>query len=237
MTTQQLILYLLFPLAGYLLGSMPFAWIIGKAHGVDIRTVGSKNVGATNLGRTLGKKFFWYAFLLDAAKGFAPVLLAALLLRTWADTGPSLPMWTPLLTAIACVLGHTFPVWLKFKGGKGVATSFGVVLGFWPIYTLAGITGGLVFIAMLLAYRYISLASMTGVTAFALMVILLGTGQLDHASFHLGMPWPQLQPLVIVAWLFVALIVFRHRANISRLLKGTESKVGHREIEKSKLQK
>jgi glycerol-3-phosphate acyltransferase PlsY len=237
MTLEQSILYVLFPLAGYLLGSVPFAWIIGKAHGVDIRTVGSKNIGATNLGRTLGKKFFWYAFLLDAAKGFLPTLAAAMVVRRWAEGGALIPQWTPLLTAIACVLGHTFPVWLKFKGGKGVATAFGVVLGFWPLYTLAGIFGGLVFVAMLLVYRYISLASMIGVAAFAVMVMLLGSGQLDRGGVRLGMVWGELEPLVVVAWLFTALIVFRHRANISRLLKGTEPKVGQREIEKAKLRK
>src|SRR5689334_12666271 len=102
MTAEEVTLYVALPVAGYLLGSVPFAWVIGKAHGVDIRTVGSKNIGATNLGRTLGKRFFWQAFFLDAAKGFVPVLVAALLLqrfnlaRTAADL---LPMWAPLLTA------------------------------------------------------------------------------------------------------------------------------------------
>jgi acyl phosphate:glycerol-3-phosphate acyltransferase len=225
MTPQQLILYILFPLAAYLLGSVPFAWIIGKAHGVDIRTTGSKNIGATNLARTLGPKFFWYAFLLDAAKGFVPVFLAAWFAQMGSSVVP-FPAWAPLLTAMACVLGHNFPLWLKFKGGKGVATSFGVVLGFWPLYTLAGIGGGIVFLLVFFAYRYISLASMIGVAAFAVLVMLLGTGHFDGGSVHLAIAWPQLQPLVIIALLFTGLIVFRHRANIARLLKGTEPKWG-----------
>src|SRR5579884_777190 len=113
MTTESVILYVIFPLAGYLLGSVPFAWLIGKARGVDIRTVGSKNIGATNLGRALGKHYFWYGFLLDFAKGFFPVLIAAQLMHHWnsqgwtispeSTTDPVLYMaafagWTPLLT-------------------------------------------------------------------------------------------------------------------------------------------
>ncbi len=83
MTFEQIVIYVVFPVVGYLLGSVPFGWLIGKAKGVDIRTVGSKNVGATNLGRTLGKKYFWYAFLLDAGKGFLPVLLRRSRIGGW----------------------------------------------------------------------------------------------------------------------------------------------------------
>ncbi len=234
MTGVEVMVYVMFPVVGYLLGSIPFAWVIGKAKGVDIRTVGSRNIGATNLGRTLGKRFFWYAFLLDAGKGFVPVLTAALYAAQWTRT---LPSWAPLLTAIACVLGHTFPVWLKFKGGKGVATSFGVVLGFWPLYTLAGMGGGMIFLGMLMVYRYISLASMTGVTGFAVLVMVLGRGYLDGHGIHLRMAWGELEPLVVVAWLFAGLIAFRHRGNIGRLLKGTEPQVGQREVECSRLGK
>ncbi len=238
MSVEQLIVYVLFPVAGYFLGSIPFAWLIGKANGVDIRTTGSKNVGATNLGRTLGKEFFWYAFLLDAGKGFLPVLLAAMAVHgSFGFDRGAYPMWAPLLTGTAAILGHTFPVWLKFKGGKGVATSFGVVLGFWPIYTLAGIGGGLIFIGMLLIYRYISLASITAVTSFAVLVVVLGMGFWDTKKFHVGMGSGELGPLVFVAWMFAGLIVFRHRANIGRLLKGTEPKVGNREVDKAKFKK
>jgi len=236
MTTEQLTLYVLFPIAGYLLGSIPFGWIIGKAKGVDIRTVGSKNIGATNLGRTLGKKFFWYAFLLDAAKGFFPVLAAALLVHNWnAHIAAAFPSWSPLLTAMACVLGHNFPIWLKFKGGKGVATSLGVVLGFWPLYTLGGIIGGLTFIFVLMIYRYISLASIIAATAFAATVTILS--QKDLPFLHTTLAPADLTPMITIAWLFTGLIIFRHRANISRLFKGTEPKVGQRHIEKAKLDK
>ena len=228
MTTDQLILYELFPVAGYFLGSIPFGWLIGKAKGVDIRTVGSKNIGATNLGRTLGKKFFWYAFLLDAGKGFFPVLMAAELAHAWA-----FPAWTPLLTAIGCVLGHNFPVWLKFKGGKGVATSLGVVLGFWPLFTCGGIVGGLTFIFMVLVYRYISLASITAAAAFAMAVTVFAGRNAPGLQTELASA--DFWPMVIIAWLFAGLIIFRHRANISRLLKGTEPKIGQKQMEKAQM--
>jgi len=249
MTSEQLIIYLLAPLAAYLLGSIPFALVIGKAHGVDIRTVGSKNIGATNLGRTLGKKYFWQAFLLDAAKGFVPVLLVALLVRHWNDVAISnagwtfytpyntslparvylLPSWSPLLTAIAAVLGHNFPLFLKFKGGKGVATSLGVVLGFWPLYTFAGIGAALTFIFVLMVYRYISLASMLGVLAFVALVVILGNWQ----SLPTYTPPDDLKPLIAVAILFAGLIIYRHKSNIARLLKGTEPQIGQKQRDKA----
>jgi glycerol-3-phosphate acyltransferase PlsY len=235
MTLEQTIVFIVAPLLGYLLGSVPFALLIGKSHGVDIRTVGSKNIGATNLGRTLGKKYFWQAFLLDAAKGFVPVLLVALYVRNWnadplatlAIGWSPLPSWSPLLTAIACVLGHNFPLWLKFKGGKGVATSFGVVLGFWPLYTLAAIGAGFVFVVVLMIYRYISLGSIVGVLSFVALVF--GIGQ------WMRMEPRELNPLLAIAALFAALIIYRHKANIARLLKGTEPQVGQKERDKANM--
>jgi glycerol-3-phosphate acyltransferase PlsY len=244
MTPQQLTAYLLLPLAAYLLGSIPFAFVIGKAKGTDIRTVGSKNIGATNLGRTFGKKYFFYAFFLDALKGTLPVLAAALYVQHHnafltpflTTTSPDntlyslgrpdpLPAWTPLLTAVAAVLGHNFPLFLKFKGGKGVATSFGAVLGFWPLYTLSGLVAISAFIFTFMVYRFISLASMTGACAFFAAVLLLGS----NPRFHLTYLHPRdLAPLLVVAALFALLIIIRHRANIRRLLNGTEPAWGQR---------
>ena len=224
MTIEQAVIYVLAPVVGYLLGSIPFGFLIGKAKGVDIRTTGSRNIGATNLGRTLGTKYFWYAFFFDVGKGFLPVLVVALLLRHWNIAGTRFPSWVPLVTAVACVLGHTFPIYLKFKGGKGVATSFGVLLGFWPLYTLAGIGAGLVFVVIVMIYRYISLASIVGSLSLVAFVAFLGT----QSKWFTYTPPDQLWPLLAVAALFAALIIFRHRANIARLLKGTEPQVGSR---------
>lgn len=254
MSAREILVYVLFPLAGYFLGSVPFAWVIGKAHGVDIRTVGSKNIGATNLGRVLGAKFFWQAFLLDAAKGFVPVLSVSLVVAAWRGPAtpppegsafemlskyldvfsPNLPAWAPLLTAGACFLGHVFPIYLKFKGGKGVATSFGAVLGFWPIFTLAGILAGLFFVFMLMVYRYVSLASITAAAVFAALVAILAGG--SHIPYvHTYLSMADRVPLIVVACFFAAVIIWRHRANIGRLIKGTESKVGAREVEIAKM--
>jgi glycerol-3-phosphate acyltransferase PlsY len=169
------------------------------------------------------------------------VLLVALFARRGYDVptltshpGPAVlhmnfPSWSPLLTAIACVLGHNFPIWLKFKGGKGVATSFGVVLGFWPLYTFAGVLAGLVFVWTLMIYRYISLASIVGVVSF--VVFVYGFAQFRNLPTYTRPD--QLYPLVGIAGLFAAMIIWRHKANIARLLKGTEPQVGKRERDKA----
>jgi glycerol-3-phosphate acyltransferase PlsY len=241
MTSTEIAIYFVAPAVGYLLGSIPFAWLIGRSHGVDIRTVGSKNIGATNLGRTLGKKYFWQAFLLDAAKGFVPVLVITLLARAWGTETHlddddilrivRLPSWVPLITAAACVLGHNFPIFLKFKGGKGVATSFGAVLGFWPWFTLPAIGAGLVFVAVLMIYRYISLSSIVGALAFVGMVYSFGLWLSDR--FDMQASRGDLYALTAIAALFAAMIIIRHRANIGRLMKGTEPQIGQRERDKA----
>ena len=255
MTFEQIIVYLVGPLGGYLLGAIPFAFVIGKAHGVDIRKTGSGNIGATNLGRTLGKRFFWQAFFLDAAKGFLPVLLMSLLVRHYNDqstitgvaiqallhpfTGrinapdPLFAAWSPLLTAAGCMLGHIFPIYLGFKGGKGVATGFGVVLGFWPLFTLAGLGAGLAFVIVLMIYRYISLASISGSVVFVLLVAAVGSWQ--NVNNFAYLPWNQLGTFIAIAIVFGGLIIFRHRSNIVRLYKGTEPQIGQREVEKAQM--
>ncbi len=202
-------------IAGYLLGSIPFGLLIGLAKGVDIRKVGSGNIGATNLGRTFGYRYFWYAFLLDAFKGFLPTLVVSLVAAVWKE-----PSWLALVTGVAALCGHMFPIFLKFKGGKGVATTFGVVLGIWPIFTLAGIAGGVVFVLVFMAFRYISLASMVGATCFSVFAAILGL--YEGSPFHQN--WDEFRFWLLAAVLFAALIIAKHRANIRRLMAGTEPK-------------
>lgn len=141
-----------------------------------------------------------------------------------------MPSWVPLITGGACVLGHLFPIWLKnLKGGKGVATGFGVVLGFWPLYTLAGLAGGVTFVVVLMLYRYISLSSIIGSLVFVGMVAWLGwSNPLGHTwvGVDTRVTWPQLWPLILVAGGFSLVIIVRHRGNIVRLMKGTEPRVG-----------
>jgi glycerol-3-phosphate acyltransferase PlsY len=231
MPIEQLAVYVIGPVVGYLLGSIPFALVIGLAHGVDIRTVGSRNIGATNLGRTLGKRYFLHAFLLDAGKGFVPTLAIALLVQRWNSTA-EIPAWTPLLTACACVLGHLHSVFLKFRGGKGVATSFGVIVGFWPLYTVAGLGTLVLFLIVFLGWRYISLASIAAAAAFPLLVLALG--RVENRAIDPYVPglyhpyWNDFWPQFAVACGLALMIIWKHRANIARLHAGTELKAGRK---------
>lgn len=203
----------LIPLA-YLVGAVPFAMILAKLHGVDIRSVGSGNVGATNLSRALGKKWGYVCFVLDVLKGLLP-MLAAKVFVTEVTTG-NLALW--LAAGSAAILGHIFPVYLKFRGGKGVATSFGVVLGLYPYFTLPGLIAFVLWASAVLIWKYISLASILAAVAFpvslASLILLKDDWRIDT-----------LWPLFIVAILMPALVIYRHRTNITRLLKGTESKI------------
>jgi glycerol-3-phosphate acyltransferase PlsY len=208
--------------AAYLLGSVPFGLIVGRAKGIDPRTAGSGNIGATNLGRLLGKKFFFLVFALDMLKGMLPVVLAGLLLRNRPDDPMKFAGW--LLVAFAAIAGHMFSVFLGFKGGKGVATSCGVLLGLWPYYTFPGLVALAVFIVTFKVSRYVSLGSILAALSFPAAYVAIG----------LGMGWPvfgaQL-PLLIFGLLIAAMIVFKHRTNIARLQAGTEPKFVKRPAE------
>ena len=184
---------------GYLLGSIPFGLLSARIAGIDIRTVGSGNIGATNVLRTGRKDLALLALIGDSGKGALAVLLAGLL-TNWNAAAMA-------LAAGAAFTGHLFPVWLKFKGGKGVATFFGTMLAIaWPVGLLAGVA----WLATAFLFRISSLAGLTAVALAPLFA--LATGQ-DHA--------------VVVLAVFMAVLVFyRHRDNIGRLLKGQEPKIG-----------
>ena len=210
-------LTLLIPLA-YLIGSIPFGLIVGLAKGVDPRKAGSGNIGATNVARLLGRKFFWLVFFLDLLKSLIPVAIASVLAhripseqRDWRIY----LLW--LLVGFAAVIGHMFSIFLRFKGGKGVATSAGVMLGLFPYYTWPGLVAIAVFIVVFLPWRYVSLGSMLGAITFPIAYLLIG----------LWRGWPvfgsQL-PLLIFAVLMAGLIVYKHRTNIARLRAGTENR-------------
>ena len=210
-------------IAAYLIGAIPFGLLLGRMRGVDIRTQGSGNIGATNAGRVLGMRYFWYAFTLDFLKGFVPVLAVDLIVRHWRG-----PVWLPLITAAAAICGHIFPCYLRFKGGKGVATTFGVVMGVWPILTLSGIGAALVFLLVFMAYRIISLSSLVGVVVFMILIPLIGhdIGPMDGVLYP--QPWDKLWPLIMTGWLIGLLIIIKHRGNIRRLISGTEPRVGEK---------
>jgi len=202
-------------IAAYLLGSVPFGLIIAKAHGKDLRAIGSGNIGATNVSRALGKKWAYFCFVLDVLKGLVPTLLAVLLISSPPTVAELL---VPLAAGVAAILGHIFPLYLKFKGGKGVATSFGVALGLWPFYTVCALAAIVVWALVVLIWRYVSLASIIASLAFPLALLL---------AILLVPDWrlTQLWPLLIAATAIPIMVILRHRQNIKRLLAGTENKI------------
>lgn len=204
----------------YFIGSISFAMLIARMHGIDLRAIGSGNLGATNLARACGKKWAYICFALDVLKGFVPVIAAKLLIIPASPSAALLTVW--LATGIAAILGHIFPFYLKFKGGKGVATSFGVVLGIWPYYTIPGLIVFVLWAVIVLIWKYISLASVIAAAIFPIVMIIL-TGILKNWYFS------TLWPLILAAAILCSLVIFLHRTNIKRLLDGNENKVLQKE--------
>jgi len=208
--------FLLLILGGYLLGSVPFAMIIAKAHGKDLRNVGSGNIGATNLSRAVGKKWGIFCFVLDAVKGIVPMLIGARLVSSPPEIS-ELFLW--LGVGLATILGHVFPVYIKFKGGKGVSTSFGVALGLWPYYTFCAIGVLVIWLAVVSVKKYISLGSILASISFPI-IFVVAMKLID------GWDFAQLWPLLTAAIVIPSLVIVSHIANIKRLIAGTENKVG-----------
>jgi len=200
--TEAIIKSIVFVVFAYLCGSVPWGFIIGKVCGVDVRTVGSKNIGATNVTRCVGKRAGQLCFALDFLKGLVPVLIAQ---RAGLDEK------VLLIVVIATVIGHMFPVFLNFKGGKGVSTAAGAIAALAPIALAAALT---VWVVVFLVSRYVSLASITAAAVLASVSwVTVLTGQLS---------WPKAALMTVVA----ALAIFRHRENITRLMNGTENRFG-----------
>ena len=198
----------------YLTGSIPFGLLITMAHGIDLRNIGSGNIGATNVSRALGKKWAYLCFLLDCLKGFVPMLIAGLLIED--ITIMKLSLW--LGVGCAAILGHVFPIYLNFKGGKGMSTCLGVILGLYPYYTIPGLIAFAVWAVCVLIWKYISLASMIAALSFPLTLTI---AFIISPQWHFRCLWP----LFIVAVAIPILIVIRHIENIMRLLNGSENKV------------
>lgn len=196
--------YLYAAIIGYLLGTIPFGLLITRAAGLgDVRKIGSGNIGATNVLRTGRRELAALTLVLDALKGFAAVLIARYF---WGGD-------TLFIAAIAVFIGHCFPVWLNFKGGKGVATFIGILLGLaWP----AGLIFCVVWLIIAFGQKYSSLAALTAAVTspiFAYVVWLWGFPT-DGTKF------------AATAALISLIVIFNHRANIGRLLNGTEPKIG-----------
>ncbi|WP_296490348.1 glycerol-3-phosphate 1-O-acyltransferase PlsY [Rhodoferax sp.] len=205
---MQSFLPLLAVLAGYLVGSLSFAVIVSRAMGLsDPRTFGSKNPGATNVLRSGSKAAAILTLLLDAAKGWLPVMLVK-----WYGSAYGLGDGTMALVGLAAFLGHVFPVFFKFAGGKGVATALGVLLGFsgW-----LGLAVALIWLLMAAVFRFSSLASITA-ALLAPVVYVLGNGGL----------WMMSKSVALSVAVMSLFLLYRHAENINRLIKGTESRLG-----------
>ncbi len=193
---------IIFPAAAYLIGAVPFGFLIGKLNGKDIRLEGSCNIGATNVTRVVGKWWGKLCFLLDFCKGLLPVLAAL----KWGESSVA-----PVLAGAGTIAGHIFPVYLKFKGGKGVATAGGVICALSPPGFIIGFAlwGAVFFIS-----GYVSLASIIAAAALPFAVLALNlTGRVKEVGL----------PSLIFIFIAAALAIAKHRSNIVRLLNGTEN--------------
>lgn len=194
-------------LVAYLIGSFPTGYIAGRLRGIDIRKVGSGNPGATNVTRVLGKKFGYPVFVIDFCKGLVPVFLAGAIARRCGLDSFATDLCIAL-AGIFSVVGHSFPLWLGFKGGKGVATSLGVIFG---ISWMAAAVALLVWIVTFKISRYVSVASIVAAIALPIaMITLLFLHNLQS-------------PVLVYFSLFLTgIVIVRHRSNLSRLFSGTE---------------
>ncbi len=194
-------------LAGFALGGIPSGLLVGRARGVDLRTVGSKNIGATNAFRVLGARWGTIVFALDVLKGLAAALLPGVLAGLFA--GPSIvePRVLALAAGVAAIVGHVFTPWLGFKGGRGVATSLGVFLAILPIPTLLAFG---IWMLLLFVSRRVSVGSVGAAVAYPFLVAALTPGDSHRIA------------TILVASLIALLIIVRHIPNIRRLLNGTE---------------
>ena len=221
--------WLVAALVAFACGSIPFGPIVARLRGIDLRTVGSGNIGATNVGRALGWKWGVLVYVLDAIKGAAPVLAAgamAGILGKPADEVAPADMWWWLLMPIASVLGHMFSPFVGFKGGKGVATGSGAMLAVYPVLTAPLLVAIGLWAVLLAVTRYMSVASIAAAgaipaTVAALALLRTGAGTPDGE-----LPIAHAVPALVVTGVVAALVIAKHRSNIERLLAGTEHRLG-----------
>ena len=206
---MPIVAYIVTALVAYLLGSVPTGFLVGKARGLDIRTVGSGNIGATNVLRALGKPAGVAVLLTDALKGWLAVEVVGMVVGPglFPEAGPVTREWFRICAGLCAILGHNYTCWLNFKGGKGIATSAGMLVALVPIPLLI-ILG--VWIIVFALTRYVSLASMSASFTLPFATLVIG-GSLR---------------LVLVTAGMAMLALYKHKANMKRLLNGTESRIG-----------
>lgn len=207
-----MVIFVVVVAGSYLLGSIPFGYLIGRIRGIDVRQAGSCNIGATNVVRVLGKRYGYPVFILDFLKGFGAVKLS-MLLATRPPPGWNSPEVFGVIAAASSVVGHCYPLWLRFKGGKGVATSAGALFA---LTALGGLIALATWIAIFWLTHYVSVASITAalVLPFAILVI----------------SWRNQSAKTIFYFLICAagLVIWRHRSNLTRLMRGTEPRFNRR---------
>lgn len=201
-------------IAGYLLGSVSFGMLVGKDAGVDIRTKGSGNIGTTNALRTLGKKAALITFLGDFFKAFIPVIIAENVSMKVFSNSSDIAFLISLITGLSAVLGHNFPIWIHFKGGKGIAVTAGVTVAIAIHHPLYWILALLLFIIIVVITRYVSVGSLC-VPAWSIPVYVLIYERSNE----------YLVPVLIISFIYTILAFIKHSTNIKRLINGTENKL------------
>jgi glycerol-3-phosphate acyltransferase PlsY len=194
----------------YLIGSFPSGYLVGKSQGIDIRQHGSGNIGATNVLRVMGKKWGYLVFFCDSLKGFIAVKIGVWLA---ASAGGDTTL-AGVLAGIFCIIGHNYTVWLHFKGGKGIATSIGVLLAIVPIAIVLVIL--IVWVAVFFVWKYVSLASICAALSLPVAVLALFPF-VGHGNYWV---------LLVFSLIVATLAVWRHRSNIDRLVHGKENRFG-----------
>lgn len=231
------------PILAFLMGSIPFGLLISRSQGIDIRQHGSGNIGATNVLRVLGKKFGIPCLLLDALKGFIPVVIALSLVRiAGKEASLAIPLLKPwslelasdqrftgqlahVVTGLMAILGHNYSPWVGFKGGKGIATSAGVLLGLFPFFGVLLLL--IIWAVLFLTTRYVSVASMGAAAALPLLTHI--GARFHHVDNDKSLPtlweagtWNK--PLFALSLAIAVMAIWKHRGNIQRLLNGTENR-------------
>ena len=231
------------PLIAFLMGSIPFGLVIARTQGIDIRQHGSGNIGATNVLRVMGKKYGIPCLILDALKGFIPVVIALTLIRIGGkDTSLAISSLKPwalelpaadrfqgqlvhVITGLMAILGHNYSPWVGFKGGKGIATSAGVLLGLFPFFGVMLLL--IIWAVLFLTTRYVSVASMGAAAALPLITHL--GARFHHVDNNKALPtmweagtWNK--PLFALTLAIAVMAIWKHRANIQRLRDGTENR-------------
>jgi glycerol-3-phosphate acyltransferase PlsY len=208
--------------AAYLVGSFPTAHLLARSRGVDLGQVGSKSYGATNLGRTLGRSWGVLCFVIDAAKGALPVAAAGALMGLLGDAPGSYAAaqaWLWLAVAFAAIVGHTLSPWIRFKGGKGVATGFGALVAMWPVLTVPAALALVLWCVLVLVFRMVSLASMVSAVSVPCTVLVTALAANGATGVRDAVPF------LAASGLIALFVVWKHRANIARIRVGTESRV------------